>query len=26
VLVDEPIGDGHDGLYQRWRDGAEIPN
>jgi hypothetical protein len=26
VLVDEPIGDGHDALYQRWRDGAEIVN
>jgi hypothetical protein len=23
-LVDGPIGDGHDGFYQRWRDGAEI--
>jgi hypothetical protein len=23
-LVDGPIGDGHDGFYQRWPDGAEI--
>ena len=25
-LVDGPIGDGHDGFYQRWPDGAEIVN
>jgi hypothetical protein len=26
VLVDGPIGDGHDGFYQRWPDGGEIFN
>jgi hypothetical protein len=26
VVVDEPIGDGHDAFYQRWPDGGEIFN